>query len=89
MSVCWSARGLHYSEYLAKARALDRSWHHTAAGHAGPVETELRTYGGIRGLVFGAYAEASDDVEWLANQIAELACNRPRGAPRYTDPDDA
>eukprot|EP00973_Karenia_brevis_P014275 1944250-Karenia_brevis.AAC.1 len=49
------------SEYLEKTRGLDRRWHATDHGRIGPVETKLRGYGAVRGLVFGSWAEGSAD----------------------------
>eukprot|EP00973_Karenia_brevis_P058881 8198029-Karenia_brevis.AAC.1 len=38
------------AEYVGKARALDQRWHGTAENGVGPVETKLRSYGGIRAI---------------------------------------
>eukprot|EP00973_Karenia_brevis_P073939 10277500-Karenia_brevis.AAC.1 len=76
------------AEYLSKSRRLDRRWHGTLEGHVGPVEAKLRSFGRVRGLVFGSWAEASDDVDWLLNQIAEIGCTRRRGLRAGRDEDD-
>eukprot|EP00973_Karenia_brevis_P092518 12412817-Karenia_brevis.AAC.1 len=67
------------SEYVDKARALDQRWLRTLEGDMGPVENKLRSYGAIRSLVFGAFGEASSDVDWLLNQTAECAGARRHG----------
>jgi hypothetical protein len=53
------------AEYAAKARHVDQQFCGTAPGSVGPVEAKLRTYDPVRGLVFGAWGEASPDVERL------------------------
>ena len=45
--------------YRAHARALDVAHH---GGAPGPVLQRLQAFGIVRGLVFGAYGEASADV---------------------------
>eukprot|EP00973_Karenia_brevis_P023117 3183680-Karenia_brevis.AAC.1 len=54
----------------------------------GPVETRLRSYGGVRGLVFGTWAEASESVDWLLGQIATFGAARRPGLATDRDPDD-
>ena len=53
------------AEYAAKARHVDQRFCGTPADATGPVETKLRTFDPVRGLVFGAWGEASPDVERL------------------------
>jgi hypothetical protein len=53
------------AEYAGKARHIDQQFCGTAPGSVGPVEAILRTYDPVRGLVFGAWGEASPDVERL------------------------
>ena len=65
-------------EYLAKSRTLDQRWLGTRAADRGAIETKLRTYGRVRGLVFGAWAEASPDMPWLVHQAAALSVARAR-----------
>ena len=60
------------SEYLGKAREADRRFCGTSAGEAGPVERKLRSFGEVRGLVFGTWAEASPDVERLLGTLADI-----------------
>ena len=66
------------AEYLGRARALDRRWHHTLPDSQGPIETRLRTYGEVRGLVFGSWGEASPDVSWLLAEAADIGVSRSR-----------
>lgn len=67
-------------DYLRSARRLDRR--HSAAGTT-PIEDRLRSFTDVRGLVFGAYGEASRDVHLLlgvcATEIAKK-CWREMGA---------
>ena len=62
-----------YPGYLAHARALDVR--HSAAGTT-PIEDRLRSFTAVRGLVFGAYGEASDDVHFLVRHAAEAIAGR-------------
>ena len=64
------------TEYKKHARRLDRRFHQQAlqAGHPGPILTRLQSFGRVRGLVYGAYGEASADVHDLLRTAAhELA----------------
>ena len=65
------ARAVH-TDYQRMGRERDQRHHRVqaaavVAGHTapGPVLSLLRSYGIVRGLVFGAYAEASPDVHAL------------------------
>ena len=69
------------TEYWIKARSLDRTWPPTPEGSLGSVETKFRRYNNVRGLVFGAWSEASIDVEWLLHNIVDCAC-AGRGRPQ-------
>lgn len=62
------------TEYMMKASALDRQRAPLAPNGAGSIENKLRNFGGVRGVVFGAWAEASSDVEWLLLNVADFAC---------------
>ena len=42
----------------------------------GPLEAEVKRHGRIDGLVFGAYGEASSDVEQLVQKIAAGSAQR-------------
>ena len=76
------------AEYLRKARSLDRRWHQTPPDSQGPIEIRLRTYGEVRGLVFGSWGEASPDVSWLLAEAVDIGVSRSRDfCP--TDDEDA
>ena len=80
-------RAVH-REYRQKAREADRNYNGTSRGTIGPVERELGIYGEVKGLVVGAYGEASSHVEELVQQIAKgIAKHRWRemGASDYID----
>ena len=63
-------------DYLRAARNLDRR--HSAAGTT-PIEDRLKSFTEVRGLVFGAYGEASRDVHLLLGVCAtEIAKKRWR-----------
>ncbi len=62
-----------HGEYLSAARQLDRKHHKTPPGQLGPAEKILAEYPRVRGLVFGAYSEASPDVEALLQEMARRA----------------
>ena len=59
------------TEYTEKARRVDRQYCGTPADQTGPVLQKLLSYGRVRGLVFGAWGEASQDVERLLSQLAK------------------
>ncbi len=52
-------------ECANKARRLDRQLCSIPPGEVGPVERQLQSFGGLWGLVFGAWGKASPDVELL------------------------
>ena len=58
-------------EYRKKARDIDQKIINTPAEVRGPVERRLDEYGNLKGLVFGAFGEASDDVHDLIDTLAE------------------
>jgi len=64
------------AEYSGKARRLDRTYCGTAAGSQGPVESKLRSYDPVRGLVFGAWGEGSPAVDRLIGLFAECGAGR-------------
>ena len=77
------ARGLH-NEYVAKARAVDEQYAGAAPGTDGPVTRRLLSYGHVRGLVFGSWGEASEDVEHLLSEVAQTGARarwRSMGCP--------
>ncbi len=63
-------------DYERKARALDRLHYGVAAPAVGRVLTALRVFPPVRGLVFGAYGEASADVHTLLQACATSAAGR-------------
>ena len=67
------------AEYLRKARTLDRQWLGVAAAQQGPVELKLRSFGEVRGLVFGSWGEASGDVDWLLSEAVAVGLSRRKG----------
>ena len=73
-------------EYRRKARKLDRDLCGTPDGVQGPVEQQLQQYGRLRGLVFGAWAEASPDVELLLGLASHLGAERHWMAMGVSDP---
>ena len=58
-------------EYLNKAREVDRVHVGVPEGQVGPVEQKLVSFGSLRGLVFGAWGEASEGVHRLVDDLAE------------------
>ena len=59
-------------EYRNKARKIDHDLDTTlAADQLGELERSLTRYGGVRGLCFGFYAEASRSVHQLVKELAE------------------
>ena len=58
------------AEYRRKMVQGDRMYNGTAEGDIGPLERRLQAYGRVRGFVFGAYGEASTDVETMVSLIA-------------------
>lgn len=58
------------AEYAAKARRIAQGLCSTGRGSVGPVEAHLRTYDPVPGLVFGAWGEASPDVDRLIARFA-------------------
>ena len=64
------------AEYRRKARKLDRTLCATPEGTQGPVERQLQQFGNLRGLVFGAWAETSPDVELLLSLASRVGAER-------------
>ena len=73
-------------EYAAKARAVDRRYCGTPEGSIGPVETRLRTYEPVRGIVFGAWGEASRATHKLLSVMARVGAERHWIGMCCTDP---
>ena len=63
--------GLLQGEYKRKAQEADRVYGGHDPNLAGPVERKLNQYGEVIGLVIGAFAEGSEDVHHLIQQLAE------------------
>ena len=60
------------AEYAAKARGIDRQFCSTSPNAVGPVESKLRSYDPVRGLVFGSWGEASPDTERLLSALCRV-----------------
>ena len=66
-------------EYLKKARNVDRVYGGVAEGELGRVQRKLVDFGEVRGLVFGAFGEASEGVHELVHHLAD---SRLKGCSR-------
>ena len=82
------ARGLPAS-YAAKARRVDQQFCSTPSGQTGPVETRLRSFEPVKGLVFGAWAEASPDVHTLLRALAAAGSLRHHQSMGAASPSEA
>ena len=87
-AVARRAAGLH-GEYCEKARSVDTSYCETLDGHVGPVLQKLLSYGHVRGVVFGAWAESSPDTERLLSQLARQGANAKWRQMGSNDPESA
>ena len=73
----WNVRGVDkraaqlHDEYVLKARSVDRQYVGTQEGQVGPVEAKLLSFERVRGVVFGAFGEASEPVHQLIHQLAD------------------
>ena len=56
---------------MAKARNTDRKYCGTLPGAVGPVERKLASMGEVKGLVLGAFGEASEATHSLIHHLAE------------------
>ena len=74
------------AEYAAKARAVDQRYCGTPVGATGPVEAKLRTFEPVRGLVFGAWGEASPVTAKLLSVMAHSGAQRHWRGMRCEDP---
>ena len=63
-------------EYFTKARRLDRRFSGTVGDDVGPVEARLRRFEEVRGVVFGAWGEASPGAEALLHACADAGAQR-------------
>ena len=72
----WEDRGVDrraeqlHEEYIVKARNVDGEFVGTQPGEVGPVEAKLLTFERVRGVVFGAFGEASEPLHQLIDQLA-------------------
>ena len=57
----------------------DRDFVGTPAGEVGPVEARLNTYGEVKGLVFGAFGEASKAVHEFVEMVADAEAAGGKG----------
>ena len=62
--------GVLTEEYRKKAKNVDRVYGGVAEGAVGRVQIKLEDYGEVRGLVFGAFWEASEGVHELVHVLA-------------------
>ena len=59
-----------HQEYLIKARNVDQRYGGIEPGVVGPVEAKLLSFERVQGIVFGAFAEVSEPVHRLIDQLA-------------------
>ena len=57
-------------EYASKAKKIDTKFGGTPQDRVGPVQAKLLSYPALRGWVFGAWGEASDDIHTIINTLA-------------------
>ena len=62
--------GQLHEEYVRKARNVDREFVGTPPGEVGPVEAKLLSFERVRGVVFGAFGEASEPLHQLIDELA-------------------
>ena len=77
------------TEYANKARHADRTYCRTPVGSVGPTEQKLLTFEPVRGLVFGAWGEASPEVSKLLNAMARAGARRHWRGMRCREPSTA
>ena len=58
-------------EYQAKAKKADRKYGNTPDGELGKMEQKLLTFGRVRGLVVGGWAELSEDFKMLMQVMVD------------------
>ena len=61
-----------HNENVLKARRLDTTYCETPQGQVGHVKRKLLSYERVRGMVFGAFREASIPVHQLVDSLANL-----------------
>ena len=74
------------AEYAAKARQVDERYCGTPSGQIGSVAQRLETFEPVRGLVFGAWGEASPCVHQLLAIMARTGAQHHWRAMRCDDP---
>ena len=67
--------GLLQGEYKKKAKDVDTMYGDVPAGQVGPVQRHLNSYGKIIGIVVGAWAEGSEDLHNLIQNITDSRSN--------------
>ena len=77
------------AEMTAKVRQLDRRFNSTELGEAGPVEQRLASFGPVRGIVTGHFAEGSDHLEALLTGAAHSGALKHWASMRAREPADA
>ena len=77
------------AEYAAKARSVDQRYCGSTHGTVGPVEAKLRSFEPVRGLVFGAWGEASPATHKLLSVMAQCGAQRHWRGMRCEDPGSA
>ena len=77
------------NEYANKARTIDQRYCGAGRGVQGPVERRLQSYEPVRGLVFGAWGEASPVVSKLLSAMAHAGAQRHWRSMRCDDPPQA
>ena len=55
---------------MVKAKGVDRHYGGVQEGVEGPVQRKHESFGDIKGLVFGAFREGSEDVHSLVQSMA-------------------
>ena len=75
--------------YARKARQVDASYCGTQLGKAGPVEQRLQAYDAVKGLVFGAFGEASPDVSLLLSAAADAGARKHFRSMLANEPEEA
>ena len=76
------------AEYARKARRVDGAYCGTLSGSTGPVERRLQTFDPVKGLVFGAFGEASPDVHRLLSALAHAGSMRHYRRMQAQDPEE-
>ena len=70
------------SQHRAKARKIDEEFNNHVGVNPGPVGLKLTSFGRVRGIVCGAFAEGSPDFHKLCQKIVECGAT---ATSRYSD----